>query len=129
MDLVEFLRARLDRDEQVALACSGTPWVASPSGRVQADPEGDGPSDPGFVATAENGAYAEHIARNDPARALREVAAKRQLLDDYEKDAWVTSQGRGTGTMDAVQAARLSMLLLLGLTYSTHPAYRDEWRP
>jgi hypothetical protein len=132
MDLVEFLRARLDRDERVAQACSGASWAASPSGRIQVESEkgsnGQTPGN-GFVAAAENGAYAEHIARHDPARALREVAARRQLLDDYEKDAWAMGRGRGDQALEAVQAARLSVLRLLALPYSAHPSYRDEWRP
>jgi hypothetical protein len=132
MDLVEFLRARLDRDERVARACAGASWTASPSGRIQVESEkgtnGQTPEDC-FVAAAENGAYAEHIARHDPARALREVAAKRQILDDYEKDAWAMSRGRSDQTLEAVQAARLTVLRLLAQTYRGHPSYRDEWRP
>ncbi|GGP96047.1 hypothetical protein BKA00_003931 [Actinomadura coerulea] len=129
MDLVEFLRARLDRDEQTARACSGAPWKAAPSGTVSTDTGDPGADGPAYVATAENGAYAEHIARHDPARALAEVSAKRQVVDDYEKQAWILGQGHRTPELDAAQAVRETVLRLLALTYAHHPAYREEWRP
>ncbi|NDU72752.1 hypothetical protein GWI34_08935 [Actinomadura sp. DSM 109109] len=124
MDLVEFLRARLDRDEQMARACSGTPWKASPSGTVST-----GTDDPSHVATAENDAYAEHIARHDPSRALAEVAAKRRIVDDYEKQAWILGRGHRTPELGAAQSVRETVLRLLALAYAHHPAYQEEWHP
>lgn len=124
MELVEFLRARLDRDEQIAQACTATPWKAAPSGTVSIDD-----ADAAFVATAENEAYAEHIARHHPSRAVREVAARRLIVDDYEKQAWVLGRGHRTPELEAAQAARETVLRLLALPYSSHPAYQEEWRP
>ncbi|XRQ12096.1 DUF6221 family protein [Actinomadura welshii] len=129
MDLVEFLRARLARDEQIARDCSGTPWKTAPSGTVQTDPQNPGEGESGYVATAENGAYAEHIARHDPSRALAQVAAVRQIIDDYEKQAWILGQGHRTPELEAAQAVRENVLRRLALPYASHPAYRDEWRP
>ncbi|GAA4232624.1 hypothetical protein GCM10022254_33040 [Actinomadura meridiana] len=124
MDLVEFLRDRLAKDERIAQACSGGPWKTAPSGTVTADAD-----DPGFVATAENEAYAEHIARHDPARTLREVAAARQIVDDYEKETWMLGQGHRSPELEAAHEARASVLRLLALPYAAHPAYQEEWRP
>jgi hypothetical protein len=124
MDVVEFLRARLDRDEQMARACSGVPWKATPSGTIDTDTE-----EPAFVAKAENEAYAEHIARHHPARTLAEVASRRQMLDDYEKQSWILDQGHRTPELEAAQAVRETVLRLLALTYAAHPAYQEEWRP
>lgn len=129
MDLVEFLRARLDRDEQMARACSGAPWRAAPSGTVSTDTGGASDDGPSHVATADNDAYAEHIARHDPSRALAEVAAKRQILDDYEKQAWILGQGHRTPELDAARSVREAVLRLLALPYAHHPAYQEEWRP
>ncbi|HEY8478620.1 MAG TPA: DUF6221 family protein [Spirillospora sp.] len=144
MDLVEFLRARLARDEQIARDCAGAAWATGPSGTIQTDPAAsDGPpralgsenapgsedTGPSYVATAENGAYAEHIARHDPARTLAAVAGLRQIVDDYEKHAWILGQGRATPELEAAQAVREAVLRLLALPYASHPAYRDEWRP
>ena len=124
MELVEFLRARLARDEQIARDCSSAPWKAAPSGAITVDSD-----DPSFVAKAENDAYAEHIARHHPARTLAEVAARRQFLDDYEKNAWILAQGHRTPELEAAQTARESILRLLALPYATHPAYQQKWRP
>ncbi|WP_344596256.1 DUF6221 family protein [Actinomadura vinacea] len=129
MDLVEFLRARLAKDEQIARACDGASWAASPSGTVHLDTPDGGPSEPRFVASVENGACAEHIARYDPARALLEVAARRRIIDDYEKGAWVLEQGHRTEAGEAAHAARLETLRLLALAYAQHPEFRPEWRP
>ena len=124
MELVEFLRARLARDEQIARDCSSAPWKAAPSGAITVDSD-----DPSFVAKAENDAYAEHIARHHPARTLAEVAARRQFLDDYEKNAWILAQGHRTPELEAAQTARELILRLLALPYATHPAYQQKWRP
>ncbi|MBD2899106.1 DUF6221 family protein [Actinomadura nitritigenes] len=124
MDLVEFLRARLAKDEQVARACSGASWTAGPSGAVHLDADGE----PAVVASAETEAYAEHIARHDPSRALQEVAARRQLVDDHEKHAWIIAQGRATPEQRAAQAVREQTLRLIALAYAHHPDYNEEWR-
>ncbi|SNT43269.1 hypothetical protein SAMN05443665_102959 [Actinomadura meyerae] len=146
MDLVEFLRARLARDEQIARDCASAPWKAAPSGTVGIDTDEPAPTaEPAakaefaakteftakadFVAKAENDAYAEHIARHDPARTLAEVAARRRIVDDYEKNAWILGQGHSTPELEAAQAVRESVLRLLALPYATHPAYQEEWRP
>lgn len=53
---------------------------------------------------------AQHIARHDPARVLRECAAKRELVD-----AWHDEHGGG------------HVLKTLAAVYSDHPDYRQEW--
>jgi hypothetical protein len=126
MDLVEFLRARLAKDEQVARACSGASWTAGPSGAVHLDADADG--EPELVASAETEAYAEHIARHAPSRALQEVAARRQIVDDHEKHAWIIAQGRATPEQQAAQGVREQTLRLLALAYAHHPGYNEEWR-
>ncbi|MFC4907451.1 DUF6221 family protein [Actinomadura gamaensis] len=143
-ELVEFLRARIAKDEQIARAGSGagsgsgpgTAWKPSPPGSVSID----GPSDeaargfgpqasgrPGFVAEAENESYAEHIARHSPARVLREVAAKRLILDEYAKAAWLLSTGHRSEAAEAAQEVRIATLRALASAYADRPAYRPEW--
>ncbi|MCI3272358.1 DUF6221 family protein [Streptomyces cylindrosporus] len=61
-DLVAFLRARLDEDADVARRCDG---VGHP------DLSGFHP------------AIARHVALHDPVRVLREVEAKRRVLDRH----------------------------------------------
>ncbi|MEN3265821.1 MAG: hypothetical protein V7646_2715 [Pseudonocardia sp.] len=102
-DLVAFVLARLDEDEQfarlaiakqddavwrsdVALVSSPrTFWIRSardsrPIAVVQ-DLAGDHPDDTTGIL---GGSAAAHIARHDPARVLAEVAAKRQLVQRYQ---------------------------------------------
>ncbi|TDE36450.1 DUF6221 family protein [Actinomadura sp. 6K520] len=132
MDLVEFLRARLARDEQIARDCSGLPWQTASSGTIHTDPPSPQDADDAassHVAKAENGAYAEHIARHDPARTLAQVAAVRQIVDDYEKQAWILDRGHRTPELEAAQVVRENVLRRLALPYASHPAYRDDWRP
>ncbi|MFC6886461.1 MULTISPECIES: DUF6221 family protein [Actinomadura] len=127
-DLVDFLKARLAKDEQIARACSGTSWTVSAPGTVSAD---DARAEDGraFVASVENEAYAEHIARQDPARVLRQVAAVRLVVEEHEKQAWVMEHGSRRETAQAAHAARETVLRLLASAYADHPAYREEWRP
>ncbi|MCP2343249.1 DUF6221 family protein [Actinomadura rupiterrae] len=145
-DLVEFLRARIAKDEQIARACSGAAWRPSPPGSVSLDtPSGEPSADtsggsgasgapgqapsgrPGFVAEAENETYAEHIARHAPARVLREAAAKRLILDEYAKAAWLLSSGHRSDAAEAAQTVRVAALRALASAYADHPAYRPQW--
>ncbi len=103
MDLIAFLRARLDERErriaelrQLSAEDQGfdEPWK----------PEG-----------------------HDP--ALADVAAKRQIVELYAEHAeyddpdnsYEHASGRICGLGEAVR--------LLALPYAEHPAYRDEWKP
>lgn len=103
MELVDFLRARLDEDEAVARAATPGPWWYNP-GKQWLDPEafekydlakgeefvGYGGPHPftgavcatGPASHSQSMADAAHIARAaDPARVLAEVDAKRRLLE------------------------------------------------
>jgi hypothetical protein len=119
-DLVAFLNARLDEDDAAAKA-----WL----------PFGN----PDAVAR-------EHIARHDPGRVLREVAAKRAIvglhrievrkaeitpfdpytgerrLDQYE----VTCEICGWSSDDPTSAC--ATLRAIAAVYSHHPDYREEWK-
>jgi hypothetical protein len=103
-DLVEFLTARLDEDEAAARA-----WL--PIGNPDA-------------------AAREHIARHDPARVLREVAAKRAILAGHSTvTGWNwPDQSDGSVQMDYVEALRRT-LRHLAAVYSDHPDYDEAWRP
>lgn len=96
-DLVQFLRARLDEDEVVARGTTmPLDWHQGPGGD---DPEWVSDEmvlmwPPEFHTpyeqdkhwrglTADPAGLAAHIARHDPARVLREVEAKRGMVDAY----------------------------------------------
>ncbi|MFB4280824.1 DUF6221 family protein [Nonomuraea sp. MTCD27] len=126
MDLVDFIRARLDEDEQAA--------AHEPSGRRihpadlqwEYQPDGD-PDVPGGDVIARDHrivmdlpqVVAAHIARHDPARVLREVEAKRRLLQ-----AHLGYYGPGEDEGWPVPTPTL-----LALPYADHKDYREDWRP
>ncbi|MFI8448231.1 DUF6221 family protein [Streptomyces erythrochromogenes] len=131
-DLVQFLRARLDEDEQAAskaaALCGCHPaapaWAfgdEETGGRILVvdDPH---PDLKRRLGRRWNGSYegmfsAEHIARHDPARVLAEVDAKRQLLDMYEEGIQVE------------QFVLKEALRAFAAAYGDHPDFREEWRP
>lgn len=122
MDLVEFLTARLDEDEQVARAAiapgpTGS-WVVHVGRAI------------GVVCTAESGQrvasvsrapQSEHIARHDPARVLADVEAKRRLLAVLDGDPF--------DALGAEGAYKLLVAKHLAAPYADHPDYRPEWAP
>ncbi|MEV7599881.1 DUF6221 family protein [Kitasatospora sp. NPDC089797] len=118
-DLVEFLHARFDDDEQAAHAALGTNELAQPAGQqARWVRQGDqiwsqGRSDVPVVGKTW-ARPAEHIVRHDPARVLSEVDAKRRVLADA-----------ASFTEDGQQA----VFQLLALPYADHPDYRPEWAP
>lgn len=147
-DLVEWLRQQLDEDERVAKAAIQGPWRTGAIAEHLVDDvlygrspyAHDGPGGDKIVQVAnlemawQKEANAEHIARWDPARVLREVEAKRRLLDELlpkirslEEDLY---DERGTG-FDGGLGNEESALLprLLALPYSDRPGFREEWRP
>ncbi|MFI6485189.1 DUF6221 family protein [Nonomuraea sp. NPDC050663] len=98
-ELVEFMKVRLDEEERAALAwpedqrtwkaVGGKSTIRYSNGRSEnfrvIDVAGDGFLGWDRIMVARDlGGLVEHIAVHDPARVLREVAAKRKLLADYE---------------------------------------------
>lgn len=122
-DLVQWLRAALDEETGEARAAAeelGPDWYYD-DGYVLARREDD------MVATgsqdfleAEPGRF---IARHDPARVLREIAAKRQLLDQYDR----AMENRRVHSDDLASAGALLALhgavKLLALPYEDRPGY------
>jgi hypothetical protein len=88
-DLVDFLRARLDKDGQMARAASrhaaADTWrlfilKSHPSQWVIHDERGHRIIHIS-AATADRSGVAQHIARHDPARVQREIEAKRRIVE------------------------------------------------
>jgi hypothetical protein len=139
-NLVQFLHARYDEDEQAAHAAKGGPWHTD-GGSVYATH----PTDE-VVDYTESG---EHIARHDPARVLAEVDAKRRRLARH------TPERRRLALDDADGTTSMAFLICTSCTpnrvirreeqdivvwpcpdllddaavHADHPDYRDEWRP
>lgn len=125
-DLVAFVTARLDEREALARFATEGPWLR------WHDQEGI-PGWDGFIVlgdAAPEGAEcnpvariyattdAAHIAANDPAHVLREVAAMRAIVDEYE-----------TGRSHAAVVAFHRSLRHLAAIWDTHADYVPGWRP
>ncbi|MFJ8844336.1 DUF6221 family protein [Streptomyces cyaneofuscatus] len=143
-NLVQFLRDRLAEDEQTARAATwdewdSAHWTARPP---QADYEryivADYLDDGVVVVTPENAdddGVGQHIARHDPARVLREVEAKRRIMECHEP--WAAGNGDtvcgrcGREHIDGRPGGHFpcQTLRLLALPYAGHSDYRDDWRP
>lgn len=137
-DIIEFLRARYDEDEQIALDAYGARWEVGPTfgalnNRVYVREEGDPIDSVGTCVIAGQVANvpqfrdnAQHIARWDPARVLAEVEAKRQVIDHAELWAATLHETPEGWTEAATTAYRMAMawtLNLLAATYADHPDY------
>lgn len=118
--IIEFLRARLDEDEAgvrpyVNDGGECRPWRADEvGGTVRVSPVLSG--DDGVIARAATHLDAVHIARHDPARVLREIKAKREILDAAEYGL-------------RLSAPVGSEVEQLAAVYSDHPDYRQAWAP
>jgi hypothetical protein len=132
-EMITFVRLQLDEDEQKALAIDAKEWAEDSSWfKDMLDPL---PSQrrerPGWLPmiTVED---VRHIARHDPARVLREVQAKRKVIELYEYAvaAWLLDRDKpNPPTVHLGEKAMAEAVLqALALPYSGRPGYREEWR-
>lgn len=125
-ELVRWLTAYLDEDERIARAATPGPWKLARQRGVE------------WVSSAEYWAVAdcsdadparenaEHVAAWDPARVLREIDAKRKVIEQYES---IGDPPPGEFGPDLSRAELGRVLRLVALPYSDRPGYREEWRP
>jgi hypothetical protein len=90
------------------------------------------------AADADFNETAEHIVRHDPARVLREIDAKRQMIGEFIRYESEIDYARGCcHSEDAIVSGLhgghlpkdILGLRLLALPYADRPGYREEWRP
>ncbi|MDF6043799.1 DUF6221 family protein [Streptomyces sp. JH14] len=124
--LTEFLRRRFDEDAELAARCDGDGCGQRPAhGRTvdfcQVDRSGFHPT------------IAEHVALHDPARVLREVAAKRRVLGRHVLSPAVGDPELPWDNRDDCQwdgeIWPCPDLLDLAAPYSDHPEFREQWLP
>lgn len=114
MDLIEFLRARLDEDERAARDAGGERWRRHEHhDHIEVDRSPLYPPVAFHVAP-----YDIHIARQDPARVLAEVDAKRRIVAGC-------AQAKLAG--DQTASALFVVACMLALPYADHPDYQQEW--
>jgi len=133
VDIAEFLAARLDEDDATANAAAGrssAEWHPSPyaddpheypgSGEVL-DAKGDVVI---YDEGTPSGPEAKHIARHDPARVLREVAAGRTILRRHKP---VRSSGKLQCEGCLTTFWPCPDLEDLATIWSDHPNYDRGW--
>jgi hypothetical protein len=135
MNLIEFLRARLDEDAEVARGASPGPWSPDAEHYEVVAVDGETVADGFALSNRQLRATVDHIARHDPVRVLAEVDAKRRILDEVVDEATGLDMSvdgdRRVGPRDTTTEPYLGTVLLrlLALPYAEHPDYREEWRP
>jgi hypothetical protein len=65
----------------------------------------------------------------EPERALREVAAKRAILKQYQDSRNLLSKQETYDLVRAGVAALRVAVMFLATVWSDHPDYRQEWAP
>lgn len=150
-DISVFLKDRLDEDEQIAntsiRGCieraewsyeEWTPGSRGGSGEVIAPNDRDSSGYPEMITRDAEGMQqavderdGPHIARHDPARVLREVAAKRAIIEAYMESGREFTRHMEAGApvearFGAMQALE-HVIRNLATVYADHPDYREEW--
>lgn len=124
-DLLAFVNARLDEKE--ALANRAEPW-----------PYGSDPATAWIGIPGPNPLYVwAHMTTHNPARVLRDIAAKRALITFALQNAasvdgeWACSHSAEEIAADECQDygrdAAYEVLRPLAAVDSDHPDYRQEW--
>lgn len=147
--ITEFVTARLAEDEAAARAATAGPWRYNPSKHYHRpnSPEFEesvfaGPPGADAVSIALTGetddrqsmADAAHIARHDPARVLREVTAKRAIVEQHTPDLILHSSETPQFCpvcfySDAnVERHPCPTLRHLAAVWSDHPDFDPAWR-
>jgi hypothetical protein len=135
MTLAEFLLARVDEDETIALAAADDAldarWETSLDKRKVRTPTSyflvADVHRNGQLEETDDGAV-DHIALHDPRRVLAECEAKRRIVLRHGQHTdmdWQNIDDQTAGQWFEHQ----DILGLLALPYVTHPDYREEWRP
>lgn len=145
MTLIEFLNARLDDDERVARAAAdaaehqkwdafGYEDIASVGAEHPDHPDGEEWYLLGGNLFRQSGdrSLVEHVARHDPARVLRETAAKRAFLRAHPFESYADEPAEGfCGECQRGGAAGVwpcPTMRHLATIYSDHPDYQQEWK-
>ena len=148
-DIVEFIKARLDGDERIALMATPAPWTDRSPGNVFIEQAAGENAHliaqfPTCEEHADNREWdARHVAHHDPARVLREVEAHRRLLAEVASWRHLNVDDSGIhscativyaeelrGSCDCgLEARRAAILHPLALPFADHPDYQEAWRP
>jgi Family of unknown function (DUF6221) len=142
MGIAEFAAARLDEDEAAAKAAAEVdepPWHAEPANPAEYADLMNGRG--GWIAYHEGvltTLVAQHIARHDPARELREVEVKRKILALHRAEQWnIDDQPADIHCAECTtdddlykpQLYPCGTTRLIAAAWSDHPDYDASWSP
>lgn len=132
MDITEFLAARLDEDEAYARHAFGDhnnaqpDWYEIRSGAVNLAENED------ELVTFDSG-VSRHIVRQDPARTLREVKAKRAILREHPFEPYADEPAEGfCGECQRGGTAGVwpcPTVRHTAAVYADQPDYQQQWTP
>lgn len=132
--IIEFLNARLDEDEAAAQAVTAAGghggWEALPLAELDGRRALAWGS---FIFAVmdpvpEGRACAEHAARHDPARVLREIAAKRSIIEICVGQGYVEDGPVPWSAAPPEAPVTWFTLAELAAVYADHSDYRQEWK-
>ncbi|MFI6496887.1 DUF6221 family protein [Nonomuraea typhae] len=114
-DLIAFLGARIDEDQLVAHAV------------IEHLVDG---GERGFDFEHLPLVVRHHVSRFGPGRALREVEARRELINEMEALLAASGDERLPHDVRESDSATAGIVLrLLSLPYSDHLDYKEAWKP
>jgi hypothetical protein len=127
MTIIEFLKARITEDQQLALDAIADD-MGQDGGFEDAYDRLRGEGDLGFVPRFGEAA-ARMIVWNTPRRVLAECAAKLFIITMHETYASVAAQRTGLDAFGAECGREVTgdVLHPLARVYKDHPDYRQDW--
>lgn len=131
--LVAFLRACFDEDQEAAELAPPGPWhVSTEIDRVLA-PDGFTVAEGAGLSGLQLRNTVLYLSEHAPDVALRDIATKRQLVDDYEAaEARLNTAKPENPALDALKGAAEALqrtIRVLGTSYSDRYGYQEAWRP
>jgi hypothetical protein len=132
MILIEFLTARVEEDKEAALAAGGSEWTHNPDGMHGAIEDDDSGETVTYHEGSPTREQSIHIVRFSPARVLRDIEAKRAIIEEHRPRT--DARDLRSDPCDAhdpitLESEPCDTLRHLAAVYRDHPDYREDWKP
>jgi len=126
--IVEFLTARLDAQSAVAEASGGGVWDMDSDGETCAVNDSSTGESVVYVEgglTLEEG---QHIALNDPAYVLADIAAKRQILAAHQREVLTSDGSMPDECYHCCEPWVCPTVRLLAAPFAQYPDFDPAWK-
>jgi hypothetical protein len=130
--LISFMNARLDEAEALATEAAKynpSPWATDDLGDLRDAKGAEIFAGVGYGGTSFYESAAQFAGRFDPAHVLREVAAKRAIIAEYEASAEFMNRPENRHIPAGEPHGLYTALKILAAVYSDHPDYDPAWKP